>query len=60
MMNALIVLADEHFTAGRKNVFSAIAPNSFFCLYFSDERFSAGDKRIESARSNFHPTQLHM
>ena len=29
-------------------------------LRFSDERFSAGDERVESARSNFSLTQLHI
>ena len=31
--------------------------NAFFLLYYSNQRFSAGEERIESARSNFHPTQ---
>ena len=31
-----------------------------YFLYYSDERFSAGDELIESAGSNFCPTQLHM
>ena len=52
--------ADEHFGTRRKNAFSAIAQKAFFLLYYSDERFSAGDENAESERSNFHPTQLHM
>ena len=46
----------QYFGAGRKNAF-----------YASDKRFSAGDerfsawgKRVESARSNFRPKQVHM
>ena len=52
--------ADEHFGAGRKKAFLAIAQNTIFLLYYSDECFSAGDEDVESACSNFHPTQLHM
>ena len=38
----------------------SIAQNEFAFLYFSDERLSAGDERVESSRSNFHPTQPHV
>ena len=41
--------ADEHFGAGSK------AQNTFFLLYYSDNRFSAGDKHVESSCSNFRP-----
>ena len=52
--------ADEHFGAGTKNAFRAIVQNAFFLLYYSDERLSDGDEHVESDRSNFRPTQLHM
>ena len=52
--------ADEHYGVGRKDAFCTIAQNAFFLLYYSDERFSAGDERVESTHSNFHPTQLHI
>ena len=37
-----------------------IAQNAFFLLYYSDDRFSTGDERVEQAHSNLGPTQLHM
>ena len=35
----------------------AIAQNVLFLLYYSDKCFRAGDKHVESARSNFRPTR---
>ena len=63
MTKAFIVLQTNTLVGG-KNAFCAIVQslvqNAFFFLYDSAKHFSAGDKHIESARSNFHPTQLHM
>ena len=39
----------------KKNAFCAIAQNTFFFLFYSDECYNAGDKRVESVHSNFHP-----
>ena len=33
----------------KKNALCAIALNAFFLLYYRDERFSAGNERVESA-----------
>ena len=59
MTNAFIVLQTNTLALG-ENALCAIAQNAFFFLYYNDDRFSVGDERIESVRSNFHPTQLHM
>ena len=40
---------------GRKYEFCPTAQNTFFLLYYSDERFSGGDECVKTARSNFHP-----
>ena len=54
-----IVLQTNTLVWGEK-MFCTIAQNVFFLLYYTDERFIAGDERVESGRSNFLPTQLHM
>ena len=53
--------ADEYFGAGRKMRFAVKRKTySFSYICYSYERFSAGDERVESARSNLRPTQLHI
>ena len=48
MTNAFIVLQANAFSTGKN------------ALCVSDERYIAGDERVENARSNFNPTQLHV
>ena len=47
MTNAFIVRQANAFSAGKN------------ALCVSDERYIAGDERVENARSNFNPIQLH-
>ena len=41
-------------------MFCAIAQNTFFLVYYSDERFSAGDERVESAFKLLPNTATHV
>ena len=50
--------ADKHFGVGRKCVLRNRAKH-ILLVYYGDDRFIAGDERVESAPSNFQPTQLH-
>ena len=59
MIAFTVLLADTG--AGRKNAFCSIAQNAFFLLYYSDERLSAGDEDVESARFKLPPnTATHV
>ena len=46
---------------GRKNAFCATAQNTLFVIYYSNERFSAGDECVESALFKLPPhTATHV
>ena len=54
MMKTFRVLQTNTLSREEK-MFCASAQNARFLLYHSDECFSAGDERVETVRSNFHP-----
>ena len=57
MVSAFIVLQTNTLARGEKK---RVLRESAFLLYYSDDSFGAGDDPVESARSNFHPTKLHI